>query len=57
MDVDHPVAPRFHEGSIQHPHEPSQTDQLDPLVIKEDLGLRGEGLPGVMGYDSAVYAG
>jgi len=38
MDIDHPVAPRFDKGTVQHAHESGQADKLDPLLMKQGFG-------------------
>ena len=57
VDIDHSVAPRVHERSVQDAHEPRQTDQLDVLAAEQGFGSRCKCLPSVVRNNGAAYAG
>ena len=57
MNVDDSIAPRFYESGVQHPHEPGQADQINPLVAEQGADFRGESRPSATRDDDTGNAG
>ena len=57
MNIDHPVAPCFHEVRVQYAHEAGKADELDPVLAKPSLRLGRKGSPVAMRDDRGGNAG